>query len=420
MESEMKKSILLLFLSVSLLGQAQQIRRCGAFEYLKNLETHDPGFALRRLQKETDYREWTVNHPAGTSGSVITIPVVFHLLYNDSSQYLDDAVIMSQLDVINEDYRRMNADTGQTPLAFRAVAADCEIEFCLAQRTPDDQPTSGIIHKFTPDSAFTNFDETKFNVYGGDDAWDATRYLNIWVAAFKNPNFLGIGTFPGGDPLYDGVVINYKACGRIGSHLLASYNKGRSLTHEIGHWLNLIHVWGDDGNSCSADDLVSDTPLQAGETFGCPTYPQTDNCSGTFPGVMFMNFLDYTDDACMNIFTQGQKSRMMAALNVDRASILTSNGCISVGIEENRLHDAISVFPNPAHSQLFIKSNMPMPVNAQITLTSLPGEMSKLVQPQTSALQPLTAIDISAMSAGVYVLRVQTRDGFAVYKVIKE
>src|SRR6185436_3867137 len=114
--------------------------------------------------------------------------------------------------------------------------------------------------------------------------------------------------------------------------LMEHYNKGRSLTHEIGHYLNLHHVWGDDGYSCDGDDYISDTPNQSGETYGCPSYPRYDSCSASLPGVMFMNFMDYTDDECMNIFTEGQKLWMLSALNLQRTSILSSLGCTPVGI----------------------------------------------------------------------------------------
>ena len=402
-------------MSLSFLGTAQNMQRCSSAEYAKALELSDPGYLQRRIESESASAHWIAAHTGESQRSIVTIPVVFHMLYHDTSQYLDDTVIQSQLDVINEDYRRTNPDSGQTPLAFRAVAADCEIEFCLAKRTPSGQPTTGIIHKYTIDTAFSNYDETKFSSSGGDDAWDATRYLNIWVAAFTNQNFLGLGTFPGGDPQYDGVVINYKACGRIGSHLLPHYNKGRSLTHEIGHWLNLLHVWGDDGNTCNADDNISDTPLQSAENYGCPSYPKTDNCTSSFPGIMFMNYLDYTDDECMNAFTEGQKTRMLAALNIDRSSILSSNGCVPVGIEENDLRRFFKVYPNPVVDKLFINSIQDQNIKTEISITGMLGET---VIPEH--LLSAGGIDLSMLSAGVYFLKISTNSGNAVFKIVKQ
>ena len=416
----MKKTTFLLSLCIfyTFISDAQQVRRCGAAEYLSGLIANDPAVGQRRMQSEALMAQWTAAHAGERGRSVVTIPVVFHLLYNDTSQYLDDAVIHSQMDVINEDYRRLNADSGQTPIAFRAVAADCEIEFCLATRTPTGQLTNGIIHKFTTTSAFQNFDDPKFDATGGDDSWDATRYLNIWVAAFQNANFLGLGTFPNSVPLSsDGIVVNYKACGRIGTHLMTHYNKGRSLTHEIGHWLNLLHVWGDDGGTCGMDDSVNDTPSQASENYGCPAYPHTDNCSSTFPGIMFMNYLDYTDDECMNIFTEGQKIRMLAALNIDRASILTSNGCLGVGIDENDFKNSLSIYPNPATEKIFLKSNLPQAA-LEISITDLLGKTVVPVQVFNSDSQ--RGIDISMLEVGVYFLKVHAAIGEAVFKLAKE
>ncbi len=414
----MKQTLLLLFIFFSYFSFAQQIKRCSSAEYLKQLEDNDPAFAQRRLHIENDMQQWISSHSTNQQRQIVTVPVVFHLLYNDSSQNLDDSIILSQMEVINEDYRRLNADTGQTPLAFRAVAADCEIEFCLAKRTPDDQPTNGIIHKFTSVTSFTSYDDPKLDSTGGDSAWDATRYLNVWVASFTNPNFLGLGTFPGGDLAHDGVVMNYKACGRIGSHLLTHYDKGRTLTHEIGHWFNLIHPWADDGGGCSVDDLVSDTPLQASETYGCPSYPKTDNCTSSFPGIMFMTYMDYTDDECMNIFTLGQKARMLAALNVDRASILTSNGCLSVGIDEAELKNLVSVYPNPVSTQLAISSRQ-LAINT-MTIYDLLGEKVLAVTPLSLGRGAGGEADVSSLTPGIYFLKLTSDKGNVMIKVVKE
>ncbi|CAN5547283.1 hypothetical protein BH11BAC1_BH11BAC1_05850 [soil metagenome] len=404
----------------SAMANAQQIQRCSSAEYLKELEMNDPAFAQRRIQSEAASQQWIAGHQGNMPRSIITIPVVFHLLYNDSTQMLDDAVVQSQLDVINEDYRRQNPDAGQTPLAFRAVAADCEIEFCFAKRTPAGLPTNGIIRKYTSVSMFSNYDDPKYNASNGDDSWDASKYLNVWVAAFTNPNFLGLGTFPGGDPGYDGVIVNYKAFGRTGTHLMAHYNGGRSLTHEIGHWLNLVHIWADDGNTCDSDDLIADTPPQRSENYGCPSYPKTDLCSPNFPGIMFMNYMDYTDDACMNIFTEGQKARMLAALNLERTSLLSSNGCTSVGIEEGYLKNFISVFPNPVADKVTMQCNFPFEARGEISIVNLLGEKIIAVQSTAITINCSNEIDVNSLSPGIYFLQVATNEGNASFKIVKQ
>lgn len=414
----MKKRLLFILSAVySTTGFTQQVQRCSSMEYLHMLEAADPSLSMRRAQQEVATAQWVNAQQTGRQQTIVQIPVVFHILYNDSTQNLSDDVVLSQMEAINEDYSRMNSDTGQTPLAFRAVAADCEIQFCLAQRTPSGQSTNGIIHKFTTVTAFDDYEKTKFNQFGGDDVWDASKYMNVWVAAFQNSNFLGIGTFPNSVPASsDGIVINYKACGRIGDHLMDHYNKGRSLTHEIGHYLNLLHVWGDDGYWCSSDDFILDTPLQTGETYGCPAYPRTDSCTSTFPGVMFMNYMDYTDDECMNIFTEGQKMRMLAALNIDRVSLLTSDGCLSVGISENEIRKAVSVYPNPATAAIKLKSEK-IQING-FEIQNMIGE-TMLAIFDTQLPYNERTIDISAFSQGIYLLKIHTEIGNTVYKIVK-
>jgi hypothetical protein len=395
---------------------AAQTKRCSSAEHLEQLTANNPAFAQKRLQSEAASQQWIAAHGNDEVHALISIPVVFHLLWNDSSQYLDDSIVLSQLEVINEDYQRNNPDTGETPLAFRGVAANCGIEFCLATRTPSGQTTNGIIHKFTSVPLFSQYEDPKFSSNGGDDIWEPSHYLNVWVAAFSNPNFLGLGTFPGGDSLWDGIVINYKACGRIGSQLMTHYNKGRSLTHEIGHWLNLIHVWGDDGGTCASDDLIADTPIQAGETYGCPSYPKTDSCSSSFPGIMFMNYMDYTDDECMNIFTNGQKIKMLSTLNIDRSSILSSHGCIGVGIEENELKNDVTVFPNPASDHITVYAKV------QILSFEISNALGSLADGYaiSQAAGFTQTVDVSLLPAGIYFLRLHAAEGDGVFKIVKE
>src|SRR5204863_4475237 len=133
-------------------------------------------------------------------------------------------------------------------------------------------------------------------------------YMNIWVANISN-GLLGITQLPGGPPETDGICIAYNAFGRTG-HLTAPYNRGRTGTHETGHWLGLQHIWGDDGGDCTGSDFIDDTPNQAHETYGCPAFPVYDACTPAYPGILFMDFMDYTDDACMHLFTNGQANYM--------------------------------------------------------------------------------------------------------------
>ncbi|MEM7041014.1 MAG: zinc metalloprotease, partial [Bacteroidota bacterium] len=221
-----------------------------------------------------------------------------------------------------EDFRRNNADRQNTPSAFTGVAADSEIEFCLATTDPNGNPTNGITRTFTNSTSFSANDAMKFQSSGGKDAWPTGQYLNMWVCNLGG-GLLGYAQFPGsGSASTDGVVVGYNYFGNTGA-VSAPFNKGRTTTHEVGHWLNLRHIWGD--ANCG-NDFVSDTPTQQSDNSGCPNHP-LPSCGNS--GDMFMNYMDYTNDACMNLFTEGQKDRMRAVVGPGgfRSSLLSSLGC---------------------------------------------------------------------------------------------
>ncbi|MEN9639028.1 MAG: hypothetical protein RLZZ262_896 [Bacteroidota bacterium] len=302
-------------------GQAQ--RNCGSMEHLQQM-SNDPQVVERRTQIEAFTEEWVRNN--GGDRALVTIPVVVHVVYNTATENISDAQIQSQITVLNADFRKLNSDASLVPSAFSSLAADANIEFCLASTDPTGASTTGITRTSTTSTSFSTNDGVKFSSSGGKNAWDATKYLNIWVCDISG-GILGYAQFPGGSASTDGVVIDYQYFGTMGT-ATAPFNKGRTATHEVGHWLNLYHIWGDDGTGCTGSDLVSDTPNQADENYGCPTFPQV-SCSNGANGDMFMNYMDYTDDACMYMFSTGQASRMQAlfATGGARASLLTSNGC---------------------------------------------------------------------------------------------
>lgn len=313
---------------------SQNIHRCGTDLMVQQALKTYPDAKKNMEELELFTQQWITENSNNKSDKalLITIPVVVHVVYKNSSENLSDARIQSQIDVLNQDFRRLNADASNTPSAFQSVAADVEIEFCLATKDPNGNPTNGITRTSTTVSSFDiNTDNIKFSSQGGKDAWPSNKYLNIWVGDISG-GLLGYATPPGMFPAaYDGVVINYRYFGTAAYGAQSPYNKGRTATHEVGHWLNLKHIWGDDGTSCSGSDNVNDTPNQAGENYGCPSFPKTDACTPTSPGVMFMNYMDYVDDACMNMFTAGQKARMHAAINGARSSLFSSDGCSGTG-----------------------------------------------------------------------------------------
>ena len=267
------------------------------------------------------------NHRTG----VITIPVVVHVVYNTTAQNISDAQIQSQINVLNQDFRKLNADASSVPSVFAGLASDAQIEFCLAKRDPNGNATTGITRTQTTRTSFAySGDYIKYNSTGGKDAWDRNQYLNLWVGNLSG-GLLGYAQFPGGAAATDGVVCTYTAFGTTGT-AAAPFNKGRTATHEVGHWLNLYHIWGDDNGACTGSDQVADTPNQANSNGGCPAFPKV-SCSNGPNGDMWMNYMDYTDDRCMYMFTTGQKTRMDAVLVPGgfRAGLATSQGCVAPG-----------------------------------------------------------------------------------------
>lgn len=323
----MFRKILFSFAALLLLafGAHAQHRNCAAEEVLSQQLLDNPALQQEIDRIEQHARQFAQDGGGAGNRAVITIPVVIHLVYYNSTQNLTDAQLLSQIDVLNDDFRRTNADAGNTPAAFQGVAADCEISFCMAKQDPNGNSTNGIERRQTTVNGFSTNDNVKFFSTGGLDIWDRNKYLNIWVCNLSG-GLLGYAQFPGGPANTDGVVCDYAYFGTIGS--TPPFDKGRTATHEVGHWLNCYHIWGDDGVSCTGTDNASDTPNQADENYGCPSFPQI-SCSNGPNGDMFMNYMDYTDDACMNVFTAAQKSRMQAlfASGGARVALATSPGC---------------------------------------------------------------------------------------------
>jgi hypothetical protein len=316
-----KKPILIALLGLSATGLfAQEVYRdCGVMEVDARLRLEDPEYAARQQAIEEFTANYIANH-AGETRTVVTIPVVVHVVYNNATENISDAQVLSQIDVLNADFRRTNADASSTLATFVGVAADTEIEFCMATVDPSGNPTTGITRTSTTKTSFTTDDKVKYTSQGGKDIWDRNDYLNIWVCDLGS-GLLGYAQFPGGAAATDGVVCDYAYFGTTGT-ATAPFDLGRTATHEVGHWLNLRHIWGDGG--CAVDDFCADTPSSDGPNYGCNL--STISCSTLD---MVQNYMDYTDDACMNLFTEDQKDRMQAifAAGGSRNSITTSDAC---------------------------------------------------------------------------------------------
>ncbi|MEM7039660.1 MAG: M43 family zinc metalloprotease, partial [Bacteroidota bacterium] len=319
-----------------------------------------PGFMhVSNEQALFPNQEAVVQAAEARSGGVVTIPVVIHVIHRVPPQNISDAQIHSQMDVLNEDYRRLNPDTTNTPAAFQGVAADTEIEFCLASQDPQGNPTTGIVRTAT--TVFAIGSETYYSsAAGGSDAWDPERYLNIYVCEMS-PGLIASTLVPQ-MPLADGdgIVITPTAFGTTGN-AQPPFNYGRVLTREVGLYLGLRSLVS---LSCSDVDNIADTPTTDQFYVGCPTFPQTSCGSDD----MFMNFMEATDGNCKNMFTIGQAQFMHATLNSYRPGLATSIGCTAVGVEEGLSGPDFTVSPVPAHSEMRLDFAVPAGVGAEVIL----------------------------------------------------
>ncbi len=317
---------------------------CGTdFNHQNLMSSHGERYRKNMLRVEQNWISFrstasrtAINYP------VVTIPVVVHIVHNTKEEDIGDSQVFSQLQVLNDDYRKKNTDSSLVPTPWKHLAADAKIEFRLDKYDPDGKPSNGITRTKTNTDQFVQGTDSNGNPYpekvkftdqGGKDGWDSTRYLNIWVCnirseegGFGGGTLLGYAQFPGGPLETDGVVIYYKAFG-INEIVLPEFNLGRTTVHEVGHWLGLRHIWGHDFfDHCSGTDNIPDTPNQASANTGKPSFPSFDQtCDGTGPnGTMFMNYMDYTDDVSMYMFTMGQIAKMRSVLSTSRSTLLTS------------------------------------------------------------------------------------------------
>ncbi|GII63035.1 zinc metalloprotease [Sphaerisporangium krabiense] len=296
---------------------------CGTMLVHRRLLNESMTYRARRAAIENRALRYEQGRRAPARTEVVTIPVVVHVVHNRAAPEQDIGAdqVHSQIDVLNRDFRAANPDVGGVPPVWRSLVTDARVEFRLADRDPDGAPTDGIVRVATGERVFSWDDGVKSHVTGGSDPWPSDQYLNLWVCALGG-GLLGYAQFPGGPPQTDGVVILHSAFGTTGT-AAAPFDGGRTATHEIGHWLDLYHIWGDDDGACSSDDKVADTPNQAGANHGRPAFPHV-TCENGPNGDMFMNFMDYTDDAAMFMFTSGQVTRMNACLEGSRASLLVA------------------------------------------------------------------------------------------------
>ncbi|MEO5569506.1 MAG: T9SS type A sorting domain-containing protein [Bacteroidia bacterium] len=313
--------------------------QCGTMQNFERLKKLDPALEARMQADEQKIHQWIAdNANFRTSGLTDTIPVVVHVVWKTTAQNISTAQVLNTVLALNQDYGRTGADTANTPSVWKPIAANTGIQFCLAQRDPFGAPTDGIERRQTTAGPFTTDDAIKSYATGGLNAWDVSKYFNIWIADLGG-GLGGYGEFP--------TSFLSNTFGNVTDYMLVGLT-GWVPTHECGHCFNLRHIWGDDGGACTGSDLVTDTPNQADATNSpCPSFPALDACQTASPGYMFMNYMDYGSSACKNIFTQGQATRVQAAIhNLAYASLLTSDGCVPVVLQQTDAGNPSIVSPS--------------------------------------------------------------------------
>jgi hypothetical protein len=390
-------SCICLLLSSFLFAQ----RPCASSTYIDQQKTLDPSLSSRLSQVENFLitQRRSARETGQQAPTLILIPVVVHVLYKAAGQNLSDEQVNSQIDALNRDFRRRNGDTANTPDRFKSVAADIQIQFQLATADPKGRATTGIIRKYTDVNHWTTDDKIKFSSQGGDDAWDSRYYLNLWTGDLMT--LLGYSSLPGASAEKDGVVINYTAFGTLKA--AAPYNLGRTATHEVGHWLGLKHIWGD---SYCGDDLVDDTPVQGYYTSGCPSGFRS-TCNNGDLGDMYMNYMDFTNDACMNLFTAGQKQRMLALFKDGgpRNLLLSSTGLNKPWVTESPLpptSDAFRFYPNPSNRQITLDfQNNAGWIGKTVSIVNING----MVISKFLVVSNIQQLDVSRLKAGMYFMQ---------------
>jgi hypothetical protein len=394
-------------------------RPCASSDYLEQQKLQNPGLASQLSAAESfinnQYAPAT-KMGGEVSSNLIRIPVVVHVLYNNASQNISDEQVKSQIDALNRDFRKQNSDTANIPARFKSLAADVQIEFVLATADPNGRATSGIVRRQTAVSAWTMDDKIKSTSQGGDDAWDSKSYLNFWVGNLRS--LLGYSSTLVCTADKDGIVIHFDAFGTINTN--APYNLGRTATHEVGHWLGLKHIWGD---TYCGDDAVDDTPKQGNFTSGCPNSFRS-SCSNGSMGDMYMNYMDFTNDACLNMFTKGQKERMLSLFGAGgvRNSFLSSKGLDQPWNHTAAITDVvvsqatnIKFYPNPSITEVVVSFSNENWIGKTIRIIDINGLVLQSVQ-VTSAAQK---IDVSKLKSGIYFLQGATDEEKLREKLIK-
>ena len=418
----MKLLLAIGFACLSTITFSQNLHRCVTQEAIQYQENITPGFIDQVQQVFENSKAYSSNN-LEKAGAIYNIPVVVHVVYNTPEQNLADSVIFNQIQTLTEDYNRLNADTVNMRSDFDIVKGSPQINFILAQVDPTGASTTGITRTSTSTSSFgsfafltgdfTDLEKVKSTMDGGEDPWDQSRYLNIWVCNMSINIFgtettalLGYATPPSGLPnwppgstpnLSDGVVIQFQAFGSNNPNILDAGGgaidvRGRTASHEVGHYLGLRHIWGD--GDCTAEDGIDDTPnadAQSNQDCDITKNTCTDNIQGVDLPDMIENFMDYSEETCQNSFTQGQVDLMHGVLENQRFDLVNNN---PAAINELDLI-SFSIAPNPATNQIQIESS---DVIQKISIVSVDGQIAYTVELNNTS----TVINTSELARGYY------------------
>jgi Pregnancy-associated plasma protein-A/Secretion system C-terminal sorting domain len=366
---------------------------CG-FQWMLQKQASSDSPVIQRIAAINQILEEAGNETIIVRADII-IPVVVHVVWHSPEENVSDEAILSQIEILNRDFNGENEDLAEVPDEFRPFIARKGIRFCLAAEDPQGLPASGIVRVQTNVESIGTKEDLSYSALGGSNAWDSERFLNIWVA--NTGGFVtGFGTFPEQvDAGRQGVVIHPKYFGNNNSH---RYNQGRVAVHEVGHYLGLQHVWGSD-ERCETDDGVEDTPVQQRNYTGCPGYPQISCGSAD----MFMNFMDYVDDGCMVMFTQGQMKRMLATIEIFRPALANQgNRCVKNSV--TKLNAAFRIYPNPAIDEINI--DFPDKEVAETGRMEIYNALGQMVFQTNTVLRNHMNIELPVLAAGIYWIRI--------------
>ena len=396
--------------------------RCGTMQNLEARFQANPRFK-KEFEAERDrfnaavragiYRMPATPQAQTGNRTALVVPVVFHIVLANPA-VVTDAQIQAQLDTLNRDYAGNNGDSVKIPSYFKSVFGKSGIQFCLAQQTPSGDLTTGIDRVTTVQTSFSNLDDgVKHVATGGADAWDPSSYYNVWICILGN-GILGYSTFPtnAGDQSTQGTAIDYRSLPG-GSYTV--YNGGKTLTHETGHYFNLIHIWGDDNGACTGTDFIDDTPNQANSSTVCLTGVKTDACTTGGNGIMYQNYMDYTYDNCLVMFTAQQVARMESAYIAYRPSLLNSIACqppvlYNLDAQLKSINQpAQRVCSNPFTPSITIRNRGTQTLTS-LTITSVLDNTSTAVYNWTGSLAQLASTDVNitpvTITAGIHTLKV--------------